>query len=341
MCRYVCRDVSRRTDEHLHCLVQHLNSLYAHTHANADVCTHFYAHVCLCTCLEQQEREQWARDAKVPKVETTINALGLSLVASDIENAKHLLFREQTNLLCLPGMSFGTFENHKVPKVIAVRPLPVPQEMINKWAQYSSGKLQSWAWHGTSVRCLGGTCQRPECNLCQITAGGFQVDLCDKNNEVCRHVGNVTFLAFAAAHAAVFADQTETITGVRGQRVVILSRVVTGIAIPNDRHEYPHDNAVPEGKTRAEMWEAVLRQRSDEGCYYGGQCPSGNGINTLLSWNNANILPLYAVQVEAVEPFKTREELERNRDFARKVWPHANGAHKSDDFWNGNAYYIY
>ena len=41
--------------------------------------------------------------------------------------------------------------------------------------------------------------------------------------------------------------------------------------------------------------------------------PSGPGMMTLLSWNNANILPLYAVEIEpaVTEPYKTRADLAR------------------------------
>ena len=135
-------------------------------------------------------------------------------------------------------------------------------------------------------------------------------------NEACRRLGNVTFLAFAAAHAAVFADQTEHVTGVEGRRVVILSRVVTGIDLNAVGGHEVRGICIRKDGTNAwdaAEWGEILAHRSAEGCWYGGQIPSGPGCNVMLSWRNENILPLYAVEVEAVEPFLTRMQLENDQ----------------------------
>ena len=245
----------------------------------------------------------------------------LGLTASDIElrdtyHGDQHPPRNPHNMLCLDGCSFGTFENHKVPKVVAVHPLPVAGAMAERWAARARGKFQSWAWHGTSSKCSDGKCAHRDCNLCSIVRNGFLVERCDGENEACRRLGNVTFLAFAAAHAAVFADQTEHVTGVEGRRVVILSRVVTGIDLNAVGGHEVRGICIRKDGTNAwdaAEWGEILAHRSAEGCWYGGQIPSGPGCNVMLSWRNENILPLYAVEVEAVEPFLTRMQLENDQ----------------------------
>jgi hypothetical protein len=237
-----------------------------------------------------------------------IRELGLLLTAPDLEPGSRLgAHQEGESLLKLTGTNFGC-SGRAIPKVIAFHPLPVPFENARAWELHSKGKHQSWAWHGTRTLCADGTCLQPGCNLCSIAKNGFQTQRCDSNNKVCQNVGDVTFFAFAAAHAAVFAEHSEVVTGRSGRRIIILSRVVTGLDIADKRK---FDALAGSGRKsgREPDWAGILKDRSSERCWLGGQLPSGSGINVLLSWNNANILPLYAVEVEAVEPFKTRIEL--------------------------------
>ena len=266
---------------------------------------------------QRQVKKETARIAKAENLKAASRVMALMelhLNAASIEarSGKFMNNQDMTSftLLCLPGMtSAGSFECHKLPRVVAVRPLPVPPDMVNRWGAHAAGKLQSWAWHGTNTRCVNGMCMHPSCGLCSITRSGFRVDLSDKENEIVKEVGQVIFLAFSAAHAAVFAESSEAISSGKGRRIVMLSKVVTGIDIIADLKKHDICKIYGTGKYARQTGADILANRSPESCWYGGQLPSGPGTQALISWKNENILPLYAVEIEPREPYKTRDEL--------------------------------